>query len=153
MFMARSCVAIGFLRSLIGWQWGTFYWYDGEGLIRHTTLPNVVHSWGAWYDEESEQIYVAVGLHDGKQESFSGGVFVTETSGETWRLVADGSQGVGLYRTYDVLGFGGRLYALTNDALGSPCNLAVSADKGQSWLAVVDAPGWRVHLGFLFCVR
>jgi hypothetical protein len=121
------------------WQWGTFYWYDDEGLFRHATLPNVIHSWGAWYDEESEQIYVGVGLNDGQQESFSGGVFVTETFGETWRVVADGSQGVGLYRTYDVLGFDDNLYALRNDALGSPCSLAVSEDEGQSWQAVVDA--------------
>jgi hypothetical protein len=52
--------------------------------------------------------------------------------------LAGREDGVGLYRTYDVIGHRGRLYVTWNDALGEPCGLAESQDGGATWSRFLD---------------
>lgn len=116
-----------------GWAWGNFYQYttpDGPG-IKYRNLPNVIHSWGAWWD--GSQLYAAVSSHLGDDSTWSGQVFRTDDPANGWTLLADRDDGVGQYRTYDIIGFSDKLYLTWNDAYPTPCGLASSSDGGLTW--------------------
>lgn len=116
------------------WDWGNFYKYEPPGPgVKHRNLPKVIHAWGAWWDAASSQLYAAVSAHLGDYETWSGQVFRTEDLASGWNLVAGRDEGVGQYRTYDIVGFNGRLYVIWNDALSAPCGLAESSDNGVTW--------------------
>ena len=114
------------------WDWGNTYVYPPpDSIIKHRNLPNVIHSWGLWRHET--HLYAAVSSHFGDYKTFTGEVFVSPDDGENWTRLANIEDGVGDYRTYDITGFGGKLYATWNDVYMEPCGLAVSATEGLSW--------------------
>lgn len=123
-----------------GWESGNFYLYrPTTGLTKLRNLPNVLHSWGTWYDAGEGAIYVAASAHPGDFLTSIGQIWRTGDEGASWELVADGSAGVGSYRTYDVIGHHGSLFVVSR---ADVCTLVARAPGGTTW---VDAlPGSRV---------
>jgi hypothetical protein len=114
------------------WDWGNFYAYAPPGPgVKYRNLPDVIHTWGAWWD--GSQLYAAVSAHLGDYTTWSGQVFRTTDPATGWTLLADRDDGVGQYRTYEVIGFDGKLYVTWNDVYPTPCGLAVSSDGGSTW--------------------
>ena len=115
------------------WDWGNTYVYPPpDSIIKHRNLPNVIHSWGLWRHEN--HLYAAVSSHFGDYTTFTGEVFVSPDDGENWTRLANRDDGVGDYRTYDITGFNGKLYATWNDVYMEPCGIAQSDDDGATWI-------------------
>jgi len=116
------------------WDWGNTYVYPPPDIvIKHRNLPNVIHTWGLWHHPTQNRLYAAVSSHKGDYKTWSGEIFVSADQGNNWTRLADRDDGVGEYRTYDITGFGGKLYATWNDVYMEPCGLAESNDDGATW--------------------
>lgn len=116
------------------WDWGNFYSYAPPGPgVKYRNLPDVIHSWGAWWDAANSQLYAAVSAHLGDYTTWSGQIFSTDDPANGWTLLADRDDGVGQYRSYDIIGFAGKLYVTWNDVYPTPCGLAASSDGGATW--------------------
>jgi hypothetical protein len=114
-----------------GWESGNFYMYrPSTGLIKLRNLPNVLHAWGTWYDAGENAIYLAASAHPGDFLTSIGQIWRTGDAGATWELVADGSAGVGSYRTYDVIGSHGALFAVSR---GDVCTLVTRPPGQIAW--------------------
>ncbi len=116
-----------------GWEFGNTYVYTptaGE-FTKFRNLPDVVHSWGLWADESKGMLYTAVSFSPAGGDG--GGLFSSTTQAESWVTVAISTSGIGLDRTYDVLGLHDKLYVTWSDSDTEPCGLAVSEDGGQTW--------------------
>ncbi len=128
------------------WDWGNFYSISTQNqtVTKHRNLPNVVHGWGSWFDTTTNTFYYAGSGHMADTESrtdatTTGFIFKTTNSGQTWTKVADRSDGIGLYRTYDIIGIQNRLYAQFNDELSGACSIAKSLDNGQTWTPIPNS--------------
>jgi len=128
------------------WDWGNFYTIDTgtKNVIKNRNLPNIVHGWGTWFDNTTNTLYYAGSGHMADTENKtdatpSGFIFKTIDSGNTWTKVADRSNGIGLYRSYDIIGIENRLYAQYNDEFSGICGIAKSLDKGQTWSRISNA--------------
>jgi hypothetical protein len=122
-----------------GWAWGNTYVLDPPAPVtKHRNLPRVIHTWGLWFDEQDAALYAAVSGQERNPKRWTGGVYRSTDRAETWNRLAGRDDGVGLYRTYDVMGHRGRLYVTWNDALGEACGLAVSHDGGSTWSRFLD---------------
>jgi len=123
-----------------GWEWGNFYLYrPAVGLVKRRNLPYVLHAWGAWYDAAEDAIYLAASAHPGDFLTSIGQIWRTGDGGTSWELVADGNDGVGTYRTYDVMGHQGWLIAVRRD---ESCTLVGRRPGGTTWDSLV--PGRRI---------
>jgi len=121
------------------WNWGNFYVYTPPAtVIKRRNLPDVIHAWGEWFDPASNTLYTIVGAHLGDYKTWTGGVFSSTDAGANWTQLADRDQGVGEYRTYDIIGFHDKLYVVWNDVYGDPCGLAFSSDGGASWTRIPE---------------
>ncbi len=119
-----------------GWEAGNVYTYSAAaGLTKRRTLPNVLHAWGAWYDTADDEMYVATSAHRGDFTGSVGEIWRSRDLGGHWERVATHENGVGDYRTYDVVGHRGRLYATSADSLNS-CLLVVQPNVGTDWTLV-----------------
>ena len=125
------------------WDWGNFYYIStkDQTVVKHRNLSNMVHGWGSWYDVESNALYYAGSGHMADAQNrddatTTGLLFKTMDFGQTWTKVADRIDGVGLYRSYDIIGIEDRLYVQFNDALNGTCSIAKSLDDGQTWARV-----------------
>ena len=116
-------------------------------VIKYRNLPNVLHTWAMWFDEASRALYAVVGAHLGDNVTWTGAVYRSTDDCRSWSLVADRANGVGDYRTYDMVGLHNKLYIYWNDVYPAPCGLAESSDGGATWqrLAVPDT-ACRVRL-------
>ncbi|MCP4425479.1 MAG: hypothetical protein GY803_13380 [Chloroflexi bacterium] len=114
------------------WAWGNAYVYKPpHSLVKHRNLPDVIHSWGLWVDETAGTLYTAVSFSpDGGD---SGGVFSSADQAQSWMQIADSTDGVGLDRTYDIIGQHEKFYITWNDVYTEACGLAVSENIGQTW--------------------
>lgn len=128
------------------WDWGNFYYVDtnDQTVIKHRNLPNMVHGWGNWYDVENDALYYVGSGHmadaaESNDATPTGLLFKTTDFGETWTKVADRNNGIGLYRTYDIIGVENRLYVQFNDELSGSCGIAKSTDNGQTWARIPNA--------------
>lgn len=126
-----------------GWDLGNFYVKSpGQPITKHRNLPNVIHSWGVWADEDQDVLYTAVSSHLGDNATWTGEVFSSTNQGADWVRVGNYLDGLGDYRTYDIIGFADRLYAVWNDTQDvtseapNPCGLTVSDDDGLSWTRI-----------------
>jgi hypothetical protein len=117
-----------------GWAWGNTYVYQPPGPVaKYRNLPGVIHSWGLWFNGEDDALYAAASSFSRNPRGWSGNVFRSTDQAKTWVRLADRDDGVGQYRTYDVIGFQQKLYVTWNDALEKPCGLAESSDGGETW--------------------
>ncbi len=115
------------------WDWGnTYVLTTASQLIKYRNLPNVIHSWGLWLNEDSDTLYTAVSAHI-NNITRTGELFSSVNQAQSWQKVADRDDGIGDYRTYDVLGLSNKLYITWNDVYTEPCGLAVSQDAGYTW--------------------
>jgi hypothetical protein len=123
------------------WTLGNLYHRAGDGTwTKIRTMPNVIHSLGLWH--ASTHLYVAVGAHTGDNETWRGRVLRSSDGGTTWDQQVD----VNDYRIYDVVGFGGRLYAIGLTA-GFVQELYSSQDDGATWSVVADViPAYRPRM-------
>lgn len=116
------------------WDWGNTYVYSPpDDFTKHRNLPNVIHTWGLWHHPTQDRLYAAVSSHQGDYKTWSGEIFVSADQGNSWARLADRDDGVGEYRTYDITGLGGKLYATWNDVYQEPCGLAQSDNEGNTW--------------------
>lgn len=118
-----------------GWELGNFYVKaPSQPITKHRNLPNVIHAWGVWIDEVEDIVYTAVSAHLGDNETLTGAVFSSTNQGNDWVQVGNYQDGLGAYRTYDIIGFADRLYAIWNDIdPNTACGLTVSEDAGLTW--------------------
>ena len=118
-----------------GWELGNFYVKAPTAPItQHRNLPNVIHAWGVWVDDAADIVYTAVSAHLGDNETLTGAVFSSTNQGNDWVQVGNYQDGLGAYRTYDIVGFADRLYAIWNDIdPNTACGLTVSEDAGLTW--------------------
>ncbi len=123
------------------WDWGNTYVYTPttDVITKHRNLPNVIHTWGL--ESTPEGLYAAVSSHLGDYETWTGEVFSSTNLGASWTRVANKDDGVGDYRTYDIIRFNNKLYVTWNDELNDPCGLAESADGGETWTRLADISG------------
>jgi hypothetical protein len=138
-----------------GWESGNVYVYTPpDPVVKYRNLPNVLHTWAIWFDEASRALYAVVGAHLGDNATWTGAVYRSTDGCRSWSLVADKSDGIGDYRTYDMVGLHNKLYIYWNDVYSepgamnpTPCGLAESSDDGATWqrLAVPDT-ACRVRL-------
>ena len=115
------------------WQWGNVYMLRDNNLTKHRNLPNVVHTWGLWFEDFFGVLYASVGAHLGANETLTGGVFLTNRTVDFWLPMADRDDGVGEYRTYDIIGVKRTLYVTWADH-NETCGLAQSRNGGRSWI-------------------
>jgi hypothetical protein len=119
-----------------GWEAGNVYTFSSTGgLTKRRTLPNVLHAWGAWYDAATSQVYLATSAHRGDFTGSIGEIWRSADLGAHWERVATDEHGVGEYRTYDVFGHRGRLYATSADSLNT-CLLVAQPAVGTDWKPV-----------------
>jgi hypothetical protein len=117
-----------------GWELGNVYVYTPpDPVVKYRNLPNVLHTWAIWFDEASRALYAVVGAHLGDNVTWTGAVYSSTDGCRSWSLVADKSDGVGEYRTYDMVGLHNKLYIYWNDVYPTPCGLAESSDGGATW--------------------
>jgi len=131
-----------------GWELGNVYVYNPpDPVVKYRNLPNVLHTWAIWFDEASRALYAVVGAHLGDNATWTGAVYQSTDGCRSWSLVADKRDGVGDYRTYDMVGLHNKLYIYWNDVYPAPCGLAESSDGGATWqrLSVPDT-ACRVRL-------
>jgi hypothetical protein len=116
------------------WTLGNVYTGNPpENILKHRSLPNVVHTLGLYPHAAAGRLYAAVSRHSGDNQTFSGGVMVSDDQGESWHAAPDPKGALGHYRTYDIDLFGDTLYATANDDYWGPSALAASADGGATW--------------------
>jgi hypothetical protein len=114
-----------------GWEAGNFYVYrPATGLIKLRTLPNVLHAWGTWFDAGESAIYLAASAHPGDFLTSIGQIWRSGDAGTSWELVADGNDGVGSYRTYDVIGHHTTLFAVSR---ADVCRLMARPPGQSAW--------------------
>ncbi len=132
------------------WDWGNTYVYTPTvgAVTKHRNLPNVIHTWGL--ESTSAGLYAAVSSHTGDYKTWTGEVFLSNDLGDSWTRVADKSDGVGNYRTYDIIQFNGKLYVVWNDVYGKPCGLAQSSDGGSAWVRLSSFTGYTQCRSRLF---
>lgn len=119
------------------WSQGNVYvGKPPDALTKHRTLANVIHTWGIYPQTDTGRLFSAVGQHAGDNQTFYGGVFISEDDGDTWEPVDDPRHVLGDYRTYDITQFGTKLYATANDDYERPSQLAVSSNSGATWKRV-----------------
>jgi len=120
------------------WDWGNTYVYTPttDVITKHRNLPNVIHTWGM--ASTPEGLYAAVSSHTGDYKTWTGEVFTSTDLGKNWTRIADKNDGVGDYRTYDIIRFNDKLYVTWNDELNDPCGLAESTDGGTVWTRLAD---------------
>lgn len=122
------------------WDWGNFYTFTPPAaVVKHRNLPDVIHAWGTWYDAGRSTLYVAAGAHLGDYATWTGQVYTSTDMANNWTLVAGREDGIGQYRTYDIIGFDDKLYAVWNDVYPTPCGLAESGDDGRTWTRLSTA--------------
>jgi len=134
------------------WDWGNFYALDNvQGTMsKFRNLPNVVHGFGIFDNTPNDgNVYYAGSGHfaDGQEIQNStptGLLFGSADSGNSWRKIADRYDGIGNFRTYDVVGnsSASQIYTVWNDEYDESlknCGLALSIDGLQSWQRV-DLP-------------
>jgi hypothetical protein len=120
-----------------GWEAGNFYTYAASaGLTKWRNLPNVLHAWGVWHDAADNAVYVAASSHRGDFTGSVGEIWRTVDLGAHWARLANDDDGVGDYRTYDVLGHRGRLYATSAESRNS-CTLVAQPEVGTVWMPVL----------------
>ena len=120
-----------------GWEAGNFYTYSAPtGLIKHRNLPNVIHSLRLWYDAPEDAVYVTTGSHRGDFATWTGEIWRSADFGASWSKIADSDDGVGDYRTTDIVRYQGRLYAISQ-AAGGICELIVQGNAGAPWSQVL----------------
>ena len=126
-----------------GWNLGNFYVKQpGQSLTKYRNLPNVIHSWGTWYDTDSDILYAAVSAHLGDNTTLTGEIFSSTNQAADWSRVGNYIDGLGNYRTYDVIGFADKLYAVWSDDYAVStnqyyaCGLTVSEDGGLNWTRI-----------------
>lgn len=121
-----------------GWEFGNFYaGRTGAALVKRRNLPWVLHGWGIWHDTATALTWLAVSSHLGDSVTLTGEIWRTPDLGLTWTRVATRDDGVGGYRTYDVAGHGGRLYAVAAEFGG--CTLVAAPETGTVWTPVAPA--------------
>jgi alkaline phosphatase len=123
-----------------GWNLGNFYVQaPGQPITKHRNLPDVIHTWGSWFDVENDVLYAAVSSHLGDNATWTGEIFNSTNQSADWTRIGNYQDGLGHYRTYDVIGFDDKLYAVWNDVhriAGSECGLTMSADGGLTWTRI-----------------
>lgn len=119
------------------WDFGNFYTIDPTaGVTKWRNLPNVIHGWGTWVDSWDRAIYVAVSSHLGDFQTWTGEIWRTVDTGAHWERVAARDEGVGEFRTYDVIGQHDRLYAVKGDTVPE-CMLMAQPALGTIWANVL----------------
>jgi alkaline phosphatase len=128
-----------------GWDFGNFYIKSpGQPITKQRNLPNVVHTWGVWFDAQQDILYTAVSSHLGDNETWTGEIFSSTNQGVDWVRVGNYLDGLGDSRTYDITGFAGRLYAVWSDDpdvnpdFPKGCGLTVSEDAGLTWTRITS---------------
>lgn len=125
------------------WDWWNFYYLDTvtDSVVKHRNMPYVIHWWGWWYDFAKEKLFLATSniLPDGEPGrpntgSTSWYIFSSIDTWETWEEVAKKEDGVGNFRTYDIIGHNGVLYAQWAD--DSSCGIAKSVDEWKNWTRI-----------------
>ena len=121
----------------LDWSAGNHYVYVPPGPIvryRDATrgLPDVIHTWGLWIAPDLA-VYVATSRQAPTVSGSKGSFFRSADAGATWNLLTD----LGSWRTYDVRGHDGRLYAVYQPEFNGPAALGVSEDGGRHWTDVV----------------
>jgi len=116
-----------------GWDAGNVYRHHipSAATTKFRNLPNVLHTWGLWFDHSAGQLYAAASAHAGDNATWLGVLYRSSDMGVSWERIADAGDGIGAYRTYDVIGFHGRLYVIWSD-LNSACGLA-SFSPAEGW--------------------
>lgn len=129
------------------WDWGNFYTINTntQNLIKHRNLPNVIHGWGSWYDKNNQTLYYAGSAHLADtplktKATATGVLYKTKDFGATWEQVANRDNGIGLYRSYDVIGINGSLYVQHYDnPADKNCGITKSSNNGQTWTRITNA--------------
>lgn len=110
------------------WTAGSIYIRSAEGeWAKKRTLENVLHVWGACV--HNGLLTVATGAHIGDNATWEARCYISDDWGDTWQHHA-----VCYYRIYDIISFGGLLYATAYD--WPSYRLYVSADDGVTWSVV-----------------
>ncbi len=116
------------------WSMGEIYVGNPpDAVSKHRDMPNVIHTWGLDPQTDKGRLYAAVGMHAGDNQTFYGGVLISDDDGDSWNVVADPRHTLGAYRTYDIRQFCGKLYVTANDDYEKASQLAVSSDGGATW--------------------
>lgn len=122
------------------WDWGNFYTINttNHKVNKVRNLPNVVHGWGSWFDKDTNTLYYAGSGHladtpDVNNATPSGLLFKTNDLGKAWVQVANRADGIGNYRTFDVLGIKNKLYVQYKDDIQGNCGVASSNNQGKTW--------------------
>ncbi|RUA17560.1 MAG: hypothetical protein DSY55_01970 [Clostridia bacterium] len=120
------------------WDWGNTYVYTPtvSSITKHRNLPNVIHTWGE--ESTAEGLYAAVSSHQGDYKTWTGEVFRSDDLGDSWTRLANKDEGIGVYRTYDIIDFNNALYVIWNDWLNGPCGISRSTDGGYHWTRLSD---------------
>jgi len=163
-----------------GWDGGNFYKYfpnTGQFLkLRYDInkipiLPNVLHSWGLYFDKDSNCLFLSTSSYNPSQYSKNGGcgnpmdssnacfgqVWKSQDNGNSWELIA-GRNGfeVSKFRTMDINKFNGDLYVHTyysiteNNVTSFIYNLKKSSDYGVSWIEIPDVVPNALFRMFVF---
>ena len=129
-----------------GWDWGNFYYLDpsNDSVTKHRNIPYVIHSWGAWYDNLKGTLYIATSdilestddIYSPTIDDWSWKIHSTTDKWVTWQEVADKTNWVGTWRTYDITGHNGNLYAQWKNVEGNKCWITMSKDEGETWTKI-----------------
>ncbi len=118
-----------------GWESGNVYTYTTDtGLIKHRNLPNVIHAFGSWYSEPSGTLYVTTGSHLGDNATWTGQIWQSSDLGASWTVTADRDDGIGDFRSYDIVEHGDHLLVLGGDS--ESCMVVRRPTTGGVWSAV-----------------
>ncbi|MBI5325627.1 MAG: T9SS type A sorting domain-containing protein [Ignavibacteriae bacterium] len=140
-----------------GWDGGNFYrYYPKLGIfekIRYNTLkkpvlPNVLHSWGFYYDSTKKKFYMSTGSYYPSQYTKNGNdcgsqfdstlacfgeVWQSYDYGSNWNLNSGGKDNnISSNRVYDIIKFNSVLF-ITEAELNNTYYLKKSSDEGVSW--------------------
>ncbi|OGU13600.1 MAG: hypothetical protein A2X63_13205 [Ignavibacteria bacterium GWA2_35_8] len=152
-----------------GWEGGNFYKYYPNtqqfiklryDINKKPILPDVLHSWGLYFDKDSSYLFLATSAYNPAQYSKNGGncgnpldssnacygqVWKSIDFGYSWELVSgrNGSE-VSQFRTMDIIKFNNDLYVHTyytifeNNVNHYYYFLKKSTDYGASWDVIPD---------------